>query len=244
MNILQQLVQLSEVGNLDSKIRELREKERVLPAKANLAKEKAAELELRLKNLESKHSGILLKRRQLDLDLQNERNNLRKWESRADQIRGDREYAALMSEIGTLKRSISNIETQIIDDMQVLEDTEKEIAKVKTRSATVSAEASEEWSAVSAELEELAGKIAQIEQSRTKLLAGLPGAVSRRYTAVAAKRGGVGVAVLRNEVCQGCMRTIPPELSNRVANAEVIEPCPYCNRFLVTESMSQVEHTA
>lgn len=241
MNILQQLVQLSEVGNLDSKIRELREKEKTLPAKAHVAKKKAGELELRLKKLESTHSNLLLRRRQCDLDLQNERNNLRKWESRADQIRGDREYAALMSEIGTLKRSISTIESKIIDDMQALEDTEKEIAQVKTRFSAASAEANEEWSAVSAELEGVTQSIDGFLSARQKLLSSLPGPISRRYEAVAAKRAGVGVAVVKKEVCQGCMRAIPPELFNRVAKAEVIEQCPYCNRYLVTESMSQVE---
>lgn len=240
MNILQQLVQLSEVGNIDGKIRELREKEKVLPAKANAAKSKSEDLALRLKNLEKKHSDLLLKRRQLDLDLQNERNNLRKWESRADQIRGDREYAGLMSEIGTLKRSISSIESQIIDDMQAVEDTEKEIAQVKSRSAIATAEASEEWSSVSAELDELTQKIGGLQNARQKILGSLPGAISRRYEAVAAKRAGVGVAVVKAEVCQGCMRALPPELSNRVAKAEIIEQCPYCNRYLVTESMSQV----
>lgn len=241
MNIIQQLVQLSEVGNLDGKIRDLREKEKTLPAKANAAKAKAEELNTRLKNLETKHSDTLLRRRQADLDLQNERNNLRKWESRADQIRGDREYAALMSEIGGLKRSISNIETRIIDDMQILEDTEKEIAQVKTRAAAASSEATEEWNSVSTELAEVAKSVELLFGARTKILASLPTSLSKRYEMVASKRAGVGIALVKKEVCQGCMRTVPPELANRVAKAEVIEQCPYCQRFLVTEEISRVE---
>lgn len=244
MNIRHQLVQLSELGILDGEIRDLKEKEKSLPAKAHAAKAKASELQKRLAELEAKHSETLLKRRQYDLDLQNERNNLRKWESRADQIRGDREYAALMSEIGALKRSISNIETQIIDDMQLLEDTEKEIAQTKTRAQNAQAESEEELSRVSAELAEVQNRIATRQGARAKALSNLPASVVKRYEAIAPKRAGVGVAVVKREVCQGCMRTVPPELFNRVAKAEVIEQCPNCQRFLVTEELSVVQPDA
>jgi predicted nucleic acid-binding Zn-ribbon protein len=241
MNIRQQLVQLSEIGILDGEIRDFKEKEKALPAKANAAKAKAQELSKRLTGLESKHTAILLKRRQLDLDLQNERNNLRKWESRADQIRGDREYAALMSEIGGLKRTISNLETQIIEDMQEVEDIEKEIVQVKTRSQTAEAQAAEEYSQVSVELAELTQAITTRQNARALLMSTLPGSVVRRYEAVAAQRAGVGVAVVIKEVCQGCRRTIPAELFNRISKAEVLEQCPNCQRFLVTEELSHVQ---
>jgi predicted nucleic acid-binding Zn-ribbon protein len=240
MNIRQQLVLFSEIGILDGEIRILKEKEKSLPAKANVAKAKAQELAVRLAALEKKHGDALLRRRQLDLDLQNERNNLRKWESRADQIRGDREYAALMSEIGSLKRTISNLETQIIEDMQLLEDTEKEIGQVKSRVQVSQAEADEELSQVSAELAEVAQEITTRQNARTKILASLPTVMTKRYEAIFAKRASAGVAVVKKEVCQGCMRTIPPELFNRVSKAEVIEQCPYCNRIMVTEELSVV----
>lgn len=238
MDVRSQLVQLSEIGILDGEIRDFREKEKNLPAKATAAKAQAAELKERSAAIESKHNEALLKRRQFDLDLQSERNNLRKWESRADQIRHDREYAALMSEIGSLKRTISNLETQIIDEMQTLEDLEKEGEQIKSKTALAEAKAEEEWNEVSAELREVQAQIATRENARAKLLSTLPGSLVRRYETIASKRAGVGVAVVKQEVCQGCRRTIPPELFNKVAKAEVVEQCPNCQRFLVTEELS------
>src|SRR3989338_2452588 len=120
--IREQLAQLSELGKRDFGIRELKERRKTLPKKANEAKDAASDAEIKETILKTNLKDLELKRSQLDLEIQIEKSNLRKWEARADKIKAEREYTTLMSEIGSQKKAISDLETQIL---QVMQDQDK-----------------------------------------------------------------------------------------------------------------------
>ena len=69
----------------------------------------------RLKNqrylqLAKDYDLLLGERRQLERTLAEEKDKVRKWQARAEAIRKEREYTALMSEIGSQKRLINDLE--------------------------------------------------------------------------------------------------------------------------------------
>lgn len=241
MVVREQLVLLSELGNLDRKLKALQTKIGALPQKSQAAQTRADALTQQIKALETKHADLLLKRKQSDLELQTERGNQRKWESRAEKIKGEREYAALMSEIGGLKKQIADIENRIIDTMQELEDVEKQMEQARKDLSKALTVAQSEMDEVKDELAELQEEQAVLLNARSALTAKMDKMLVKRYEQIAQRRSGVGVAVVEQEVCQACRRMLPPELFIRVMKFEVIENCPSCQRFLLAKELNVVD---
>ncbi|MDA0713318.1 MAG: hypothetical protein O2897_04965, partial [bacterium] len=125
MNVRDQLICLAELGLADQQRKDLKDKQKKISQKADVAQKQSIDLAQKNQALELKRNELLLRRKKLDGEMQLEKSNLRKWELRADKIKGEREYSALISEIGTLKRVISNQETSILEVMEEQEILDK-----------------------------------------------------------------------------------------------------------------------
>ncbi|MEI6807071.1 MAG: C4-type zinc ribbon domain-containing protein, partial [Myxococcaceae bacterium] len=237
MTIRLQLSQLLELGKKDQQLKELREKQKTLPQKANHAKNAALDASLKESTLKAHSKNLELKKSQLDLETQTEKGNLRKWEARADKIKGEREYTTLMSEIGGQKKAISDLETKSLQVMQEQDKVRKELESAQKSLTVANALYEEEWSKVESDMNALAAELGDLEQARVLLTGTMQPSLVKRYEQIASKRAGLGVSILNKEVCQACKRTVPYELFNRVAKGEVLESCPFCNRLLVTENL-------
>ncbi len=113
METKEQLTILSEICRQDLKIINIREKLNRLNRDNKVASDAAFILKETIGSLNQSKADLLKRRRALDEKLQLEKANLRKWESRAEKIKGEREYTALMSEIGSQKRTITGIEMEL-----------------------------------------------------------------------------------------------------------------------------------
>jgi predicted nucleic acid-binding Zn-ribbon protein len=237
MDITQQLTLLAELSRVEAKIGDVKLKLKTLPAVAREAREGADAKQAEVQNLENQHFDLERSRRTLDQDTQAERDKLRKWQNRADQIRGDREHAALQSEIGAQKRSISRLEENSLEIMQEMEDIEKAAVKAREEAASAKEHADSEWSKVEAEVKELEEELAGHERGRDAMLEKLPPALVKKYQRIA-ERKGAGVAVVTGETCGGCSRQVRPQLVLQLYKGEVIETCEQCQRILVHSSMT------
>jgi uncharacterized protein len=239
MDVSQQLVALGELANLDQKMKAAKDKLESVPAAAKKADQDVEALKKKLDDADKKKATAEQLRRNLDGEMVAERAKMKKWEARADQIRGEREAAALYSEINAQKRSLRDIEDKILEAMQTLEDADKDVKALAPKHDAAAKDAAVEWKKVEAELKTLRGEVDQLGVQRDGVLARLPANIVKRYQQVAVKRQGVGVSILRGETCTSCKRTIPPQTALMIMKGAVVEECPSCNRFLVHEAMTR-----
>lgn len=238
MEIGEQLTLLAELSHVEQKLKAAQGAAEHLAANARQAEEEAAERRRRADALEQKHTALELERRSMESDLAAERDKLRKWQARADQIRGEREHAALASEIGAQKRSITHLENDTLEKMQALEDAAKELEAARQDLAAAEGRVAEERSKIQDELTAAEAEIAQQDKARLALVGRLPPALVKRYQRIAEKRGNA-VAVIHGEMCTSCKRTLPPQLCIQIYRGQVLETCPSCQRILVHEAMTR-----
>lgn len=235
MDTKEQLAILSEICRQDLKIITNRAKLGRINLENKEASAQAAQLEGAMSDLTNSKAELLKRRRALDDKLQLEKANLRKWETRAEKIRGEREYTALMSEIGAQKRTITGLEIQINEISEELKSGEEKLKKAsgaheeKTQSAERALLAVKD---LSAEEQELLDKN---EHARLVLLERIPKTLRVKYERIHEKRSQQGIAFLKDSICQACMRMVPPELFIRVMKGEIVEQCPSCQRILVAD---------
>lgn len=235
MEIKEQLLILSEICHQDLKLIANREKLNRLGRESDQAKTAALDLEASIANLNASKADNLKRRKALDEKLQQEKANVRKWESRAEKIKGEREYTALMSEIGTQKRTIAGIEAEINEVTAELKAGDEKLLKATGDREEKLIFANKAYEAVKELLKDESEALSVNIKAKEALLKKLPASVQSRYNRIFDKRGQQGIAIVRQSICQACMRTIPPELFIRVCKAEVIEQCPSCQRILVAE---------
>jgi predicted nucleic acid-binding Zn-ribbon protein len=244
MEIAQQLLELSELNHLDKKKKESQAKIDELLKGATAATEEAKKAAEEFHERDLKHTEVEQERRGLESDIAAERDKLRKWQARAEKIRGERDYAALMSEIGGVKRNISNLEEKTLEVMQVVEDLNKELEEFRAKEEAARKVADEENAKVADDVKALEGEITTIDTNRQAILERLPKPTTARYEMVAAKRQGIGVAPISGEACTACNIGLPPQLCIQVVKGLVLEGCPSCSRILVGQSLAHSEESA
>lgn len=237
MSLRHQLLTLSALAYWDQKKKEIDDQKKQLPVRRDRLALVLQELQTEYQKHLNKHDVCVEEKRQIGAQLDQEKANVRKWESRAEKIKGEREYTALMSEIGSQKRLISDLETRLNTVSDTLKNADKEAEKLKSQVTQAQNEVQEEEAELAQAIAALEGSAVHLYQTRNRLLSELPTLLLKKYEQVSGKRGGIGISVIKRQVCQSCMRTLPPELHLRVLRAEMVEQCPACQRLLVSEEM-------
>jgi predicted nucleic acid-binding Zn-ribbon protein len=244
MPIAEQLVLLAELANVDAKHRTITEKLESLPATAKKADEAAAQHKKSIDDAAAKKEGAEKLKKLVENEIHDERNKIKKWEARANELRGEREHAALLSEVGTAKRVIHRHEDTILEHMEAIEANAKLMSDGAEKLKKAQDEAKAEWAKVEGDMKQLKGEGAKLDVARKALLDKLPVPLVKRYDMVSAKRQGVGVSIIRGEVCSMCKRTLPPQLCIQVRKGVILEQCPSCSRFLVHEDVLKAQAPA
>ncbi len=237
--IAEQLVTLAELANVDAKNRTITEKLEMLPAAARKADEATAALKKQIDDATTRKEAAEKSNKAIQHEIVDERNKIKKWEGRANELRGEREHAALLSEISTAKRVIHRHEDAQLEHMEVIEKETDSLKSLDVKHKAAIDAAKTEWAKVAGDLKKLNAESAAHDVSRQALLKKLPVAVVKRYEMVAAKRMGVGVSLIGNDTCSQCKVMLPPQLCIQVRKAAVLEQCPSCSRFLVNEALTK-----
>ncbi len=242
MNMREQLQKLAELSQIEAQIKLIEGELERVPADAQKAQDGADNIKGELDGLERTHLDAESERRRLEGDLQMERGNLRKWQARLDNIRDEREHSALLSEMGTQKRGIRALENKILDAMENLEALAGDIAKLRPDYEKALEEAQGLWGEVDGELSDLRSEKNVRVEARDARIELLAPAVVARYRRIAERRQ-TGVTIIKDETCQSCFRSIPPQLVLQVYRGEIMEGCPSCQRIMIHESFIEADET-
>ena len=64
--------------------------------------------------------------------------------------------------------------------------------------------------------------------------------IFKKYETIRAKRGGIGLAKVQDETCQGCYIHIPPQVFIILKRGvEELLTCPHCHRILYVDTQGQ-----
>ncbi len=234
LSIPEQLVVLADLAAVDQKAKIAADRLEALPAEAKKADATVLKLKTDIDTVGFRKSTSEHARKSAENEVADERVKIRKWEARANDIRGEREHTALSSEIGGAKRQIRQLEDGMIEQMEAIESADKDLAALNKKHVSATATAKGEWHQVEAAMADLRTEIAAFTTQKAALLEKLPPHIVKRYQLVALKRQGVGVAIITTrDACGACNRAVPAQLSLQVQKGLIVESCPACLRLLV-----------
>ena len=196
-----------------------------LDEKQNLEKERIHKEREKLESLEKE-------RRQKEKRLIGEQDKIKRSEGKMSEVKTNKEYRALLTEIETFKEAVGRVEEEILLNMDEVEELKKQLSK-REKEIAITLEK------VEAEKREIQERMGQGEvlwkeklERKETLSKQVESKLFKLYNMLREKRQGIGMVSARNETCQGCFVNVPPQMFIEVQKNNSLIRCPNCNRIL------------
>jgi uncharacterized protein len=152
-------------------------------------------------------------------------------------VTSPKELTAIQEEVASLKRRQVTLEDELLELMEQRESLEAELGELATRRDGFTAEQAEVTKARDAALAEIDRELERERAARDNVAPGVGEPLRALYDQIRARQGGVGVAALVGNTCQGCRVSISPvELAAiRKLPPDEVKRCENCRRILVVD---------
>lgn len=228
----EQIKLLVKLQEHDSAIFSLEEEKEKKPLELEEWKERLAEKEHQLKDIEEKIKRKKLEIKEKELELKSGEDEVKKMQAQLYQIKTNKEYQALLHEIEGKKADNSLIEDQILEAMEELDNLEIELNRENENFKKLQAEYREEENRIRAEIEHLQKKIEQERQARHVLESQVKDSLLQPYERLLKNKKGLAIVPVRNNACQGCYLSLPPQVINEIQMYNKLVTCERCMRIL------------
>jgi len=230
--VRQEIVNLIRLQELDLKILELDRQKEELPEALRAAEADLSQKKRRFEEVSQKLEEVSLKRRAEEDELEEELQRLRKTQTRLMQIRGTREYQALLREIEEIKKANKQREETLLKLMEEQEKLQQEEEALRKEIEEAERRVAEERARYESLCKELEADKKRYLEERERLVEEIPQSLLRRYEFIRERKGGLAIVAVENGTCSGCHMHIPPQLFNELQRDDKYYECPLCRRLI------------
>ena len=171
-------------------------------------------------------------RRTIEKDLAVVQQRQSKYKDQLMEVKTNREYHAMQTEIATANTEVGKFEEQILVRMVEADELTAALKRAEQALKAEEGRVSAERRTIEAEAAESESLSAALTQERAALVAGIPRSVVELFERIAKNRHGLAVAVAREERCSECHVRLRPQVFNTVRRNDQIVQCDSCQRIL------------
>ncbi len=238
--ILQQLIQLQQI---DSKIASIEGVIKNTPSQIQAIKENYEKSIVGYNTIkealdENKKNYI-----KLEATLNENKSSLMHAQNKLSSVQNTKEYEAVIRELDNIKKEITDDELKLKEMMNLDFKYESELSKSIELKESLEKELAEVSSSKAYEDKEMHDELEKLMNERQEYAAKIKKSTLMKYDRVRAHRQNIGIASVKDEVCNGCYMHIPPQLYVEVKKDESIHTCPHCQRILYYIQPKTVEET-
>jgi len=200
----------------------LGESEELRSARENLAQasEWQGELRRRLRKLEIDLEEVIEKREAFEESLY------------SGKVKSPKELSGLEQEVQLLKRRQVEVEDETLEVMSQLETANARLDREKKEMGRLEMGWREEQAELKEKQAELSSRLSLLMERRESLQAAIDPEDLATYEDLRRRKGRQGVALVQNEVCQGCGVVVSTSKVTRLLRGEELVHCVNCERIL------------
>lgn len=222
---------LIDLQSVDLDISALRKASEVHPKRVTVLEKELGQAESALEAERAKLADLERQKRQLEQNISDEKDKVKKWEGRLAEQRSTREYAALAREIDIAKKANQTMAEALVELSKAVSVAREGVKSKELEFLGHQEEISTEIASLKQKMAETDTQVAELGRKRS----GYTGAVEKqllgRYDAVRKKRMPALVSV-QGGTCQGCNMNVPPQLYNTLLTTKGLDVCPSCHRII------------
>ena len=239
MEVKDQLLRLVRLQDVVHETRAARELVEGAPGRIEEIESRFRERNAEYVAVKQRYDALDEDQRTRNIELTELEESKAKYQADLMQVQNQREYAAMLKEIDSVKSRIAEHEEAILKDMEEIETVQVELTTheehIKSERVLVERECAEVEAAAAGSRE----SIARFEQERSAIEAGLPAALLASVRRLEAGRRGLFLAKTDEGVCQSCFVRVRPQGFQEIKLAQKIHHCSNCRRLLVHEPSLQ-----
>jgi predicted nucleic acid-binding Zn-ribbon protein len=195
----------------------------------------------RIQKEREKIESLEKERRRKEGNLNLEQEKIKRAEGKMFEVKTNKEYQALLSEIEAIKEANSREEEEILQVMDEIDELKKDLSRREKEMAIT-------MEKIEAEKRKIQEGMAQGDavwkkqlERREVLSKQIESKLFKLYNTLKEKRQGIGVVSVKQETCQGCFVNVPPQMFIEVQKNNSLIRCPNCNRILYWEGDGKTE---
>lgn len=220
---------------IDSEIYSLKQEKELKPGQIKELQDQFEAKKQHLAELEKKLLELQKQRKDKELELASKEESAKKLQSQLYQLKTNKEYQAMLQQIGDTKADGSVIEDKILELFGEADKVKAEIDQEKQRLQEEEKLFKEQKAKIEARVKEIDDRLAQLEGQRKQILPALDPKIMAQYERILAGRDGLAIVRVKENSCQGCNMSVPPQVVNLIKMYERIITCEVCNRMLYIE---------
>lgn len=233
-SVMAHLIQLSK---LDQRIYDLTDEKNQKPKKIAQDKKAIQALQTERQKLEDSIKAKQLLIHQKELELKELSEKIRKQENRLNEIKSNKEYSAVRSEIGNLKADTDVLEDEVLRQMEDLDTLKETLQKHKQLEQKELEKFQAKDERVQASLRHLNEEFETVTREREEAVKLVPEIVYSYYYRILDRNHGKSVAAVKEGVCQGCYCGLTPQDQNLLLIQKELVICKSCSRILYSEKL-------
>ncbi len=233
---------LEQIQKIDLEIRAIEEEEKRYNQDIDGISAELKSAEAQIKALSAEIEELSAQGRAIETKIRENDEKIKRDESRINEIKNTKELNAVTKEISAASKAKKQGEQEKgaleagINEKKGLLDAKESFFNDKNGELKRVLEELEKKKVVWTE------EVQKKQRSRDSVKAELSPAIVKKYEAIRSKRGGTGIAPVKDETCQGCYIHIPPQVYIQLKKGtEELISCPHCHRILYVEEQNQTE---
>jgi hypothetical protein len=218
---------------MDTNLRRLQAEIEAIPKRRAEIEKEFEQRAFEIRALELQRDEAREARTRLETELAETRSGAERAERNLMSSKKQDEYAAAIREADAARKHISQLETQVLEKMELVEQAESQLKEREPEIIRLRAEMDERLKAFEEQTRTQAAEMEERRQTRERILASLPKPMGMLYNRISTRiRDGVAVAEARNGSCTACFMSLRPHVMAEVRRGEEIITCDNCSRIL------------
>jgi len=236
---------LKKLQAVDRQLLNLTRMKEYEPRRQREAEGTLASQEMRLKDLNDRHTKYQKDITRKELDVKSRQEKINKLKSQLLTAATNREYQGFTKEIALEETEKGKLEEELLEMMIGIESFTAEEAKIKTEMVEERKKVDGVRAEVKAALEDIKKKEVGLFAERAEVASKLDAETLRRYEGLFKSRGGEAVVLAQYESgiggeegqyqCKGCFMPLTHQMVNLLLIGQEIVTCKSCGRILYIE---------
>jgi len=231
--VIKELEQLVALQHLDTEIRHLKSELDAIPQRRAEIETEFEQRAFEFRVIENRRDEARKLRDQLERNLDETRARAERAERNLMSSKNEKDYTAAIREIDAARKQISQLETQILEQMEVIEQADAQIKEREPEIVRLRADLEEKLRRFEEQTRQQALALESRQREREQLAASLPRQIIALYDRISARvRDGVAVVEARNGSCTACFMALRPQVMAEIRRGAEIILCDNCSRIL------------
>ena len=227
-----QFLLLAALQCQDDRLRALEVEQRRLPQQLQPYEIACTETQQTLRRLHDDIEQTERQRRGLERELESLQAQLAKTQGRLHEIKTNKEYSAVLTEMAVGKERITDLEDQVLNLMEHIEQS-RHMAQLQEQDVQKALQAFTEHSKDVQQNQQALTEQLMLEQAkRQQIVVNLDEKLYTLYHRLATQRGSQVVVYVQNGTCGGCHLKVQPQLVSEIRQQNTLITCPHCQRML------------